>query len=274
MNRYDYPFFRLDYTEPFRQMTVTLHRPEAVNALNEAFWEQFPRLIAQLEADDAVRFVVFVGEGAHFCAGLDVKDFYLRYRELVHGEVAELRAALLRRIHFMQSGFTALANGQKVYLSALHGYCIGAGLDLAAACDLRLASADARISLREARVGIVADLGSLQRLPALIGLGHTKYLAYTAADIDAEEAYRMGLVARVTPDKESLLAEVTAIVRQMASNPWMAVSGSKQVLTATQTLGPDAAMAHVALYNAAFLDSRDFREFIQATLEQRKPNFA
>lgn len=270
---YSYPFFHVTLVSETHLAEVQLTRPEAVNAMDHRFWEDFPKLIAELEADPAVRFVSFHGAGAHFTAGLDVKDFYMRQREKVHGETADTRMQLQALVQHMQSGFNALARGHKIYIAALHGYCIGAGLDLAAACDLRLASADARISLREARVGIVADLGSLQRLPAIIGLGNTKLLAYTARDIDAETALRMGLVQEIAPDKDQLLQAVRSLVAEMAGNPFLAVSGSKQALSAVQKLGPEAALDHIALYNAAYLDSNDFREVIQATLESRKPNF-
>ena len=268
-----YPFLTVTRVPEARRADVVLSRPEAVNALDERFWADFPRLIADLEADPSVRFVVFSGEGPHFCAGLDIKDFYQRHRELIHGATGDLRQALYHRIRFMQSGFSALYHGQKIYLAALHGYCIGAGLDLAAACDLCLASADAKLSLREARVGIVADLGSLQRLPARIGWANTALLAYTGRDIDAQTAQGMGLVAQVADDKPALLAQTHALVAEMAANPWHAVQGTKQALRTSERLGADDGLERVALQNAAYLDSPDFREVIQATLEKRAPKF-
>ena len=130
----------------------------------------------------------------------------------------------------MQAAVTALAECTKPVIAAVSGWCIGGGLDLIAAADIRLASEDAKFSLREAKVAIVADIGSLQRLPGIIGEGNLRELAFTAKDIDAARAERMGLVNEVFADQEAVLAAAHAMAREIASNPPLVVQGIKDVL--------------------------------------------
>ncbi len=267
------PFFEVKLEPATRTAWVHLNRPEVKNAMNGDFWNGLPKLVAALEAQPEVRVVIFIGKGGHFSAGLDLKDFYMQQRETIHGPLADDRERLLQMVHAMQRGMRAVADSSKVYISAVQGYCIGAGLDLISACDLRLADASAIFSLREARVGIVADMGSLNRLPSIIGDGNTRLLALTGRDINAAEASRMGLVSAVYPTGEELIAAATALAAEIAANPAIAVRGTKHILNYMQSHGPDEGMDYVALYNAAFLDSKDFREVVLAFLEKRKPNF-
>ncbi len=256
-----------------RTAWVWLNRPQVKNAMDPAFWADLPLVVAELEADAEVRAVVVMGRGEQFSAGLDLKQFYLAHRDVIHGELADGRAQLLTLIEGMQRGMIAVYEAKKPWVAAVHGWCIGAGLDLAAACDIRLCDATAQFSLREARVGIVADMGVLSRLPALIGQGPTRYLALTGADIGTDEALRLQLVTRVLPDRAALIAAAQQLADTLVANPAIAVQGTKQVLNAVERLGGDEAMRHVALWNAAFLDSRDFREVIAAFIEKREPKF-
>ena len=141
------------------------------------------------------------------------------------------------------------------------------------ACDLRLASKDASFSLRETKVAIVADMGSLNRLPGIIGQGNTAMLAYTGRDFDALEAYRMGLVNEVFEDQDTLMDSALNLAREIASNPYLALKGTKEVLRYQRSHSVEDGMKYVAAWNAAFLDSKDLRELFAAFTEKRKPNF-
>jgi enoyl-CoA hydratase len=158
-------------------------------------------------------------------------------------------------------------------ICAIAGPCIGGGIDLASACDVRIASRDARFSVREVKVAIVADLGSLQRLPRIIGHGHTRELAFTGKDIDAERALRIGLVNDVLPDEASLLEHARAMAREIAANSPLAVQGAKEVLGYGEERRILDGERFVAVWNAAFLASNDLREAISAFLEKRDPRF-
>src|SRR5690606_25021283 len=153
---------------------------------------------------------------------------------------------------------------RKPVICAIAGPCIGGGVDLAAACDIRLASRDARFSVREVKIAIVADLGSLQRLPRIIGQGHTRELAFTGKDIDAERALRIGLVNDVLEDEASLLAHAREMARASADNSPLAVQGIKQVLAFGDERRILDGERYAAVWNSAFLASRDLVEAMTA----------
>jgi len=158
-------------------------------------------------------------------------------------------------------------------IAAIHGWCIGGGIDLVTACDIRLCAADARFSVREVRLAMVADMGTLQRLPRIVGQGVARELALTGRDFDATEADRVGLVNRVYPDRESLVEGALEVAAQIAANPPMAVSGTKHLLNWSADHTVDEGLDYVATWNAAMLQSLDLTEAIQAFSEKRAPRF-
>ena len=173
----------------------------------------------------------------------------------------------------MQRGFDAVERCRKPVIAAIGGLCIGGGVDLIAACDVRIASRDARFSVREVKVAMVADMGSLQRLPRIIGHGHTRELAFTGKDIDAERALRIGLVNDVYDDEPKLLEAARKLAREIADNPAVVVQGIKQVLAFGEGRSVADGERFVALWNAAFLASTDLVEAISAFAERRPPKF-
>jgi enoyl-CoA hydratase len=268
-----FAYFDIEIDAAAKTAWIYLNRPEVKNAMNGDFWKNLPLVVQALEQHPHVRVGIFMGRGGHFSSGLDLKDFYLAARETIHGQFADDREQLLTLIRNMQSGMQAVAHSSKVFIAAIQGYCIGAGLDLAAACDLRLCDATAVFSLREARVGIVADMGSLNRLPGIIGQGNTRLLAYTGRDVPGAQANEMGLVNALYVNGDELAAAAKALAAEIAANPAIAVRGTKHILNYMEGHGPDEGLDYVALYNAAFLDSKDFREVVLAFLEKRKPKF-
>ncbi|MHB8681639.1 MAG: crotonase/enoyl-CoA hydratase family protein [Acidimicrobiales bacterium] len=264
--------------------TLWLDRAEARNALGPAFWDELPRAMAELSDDRSVRAVVVAAKGPHFSVGLDLKA--MSGMLTGGGEGAEqgngssggpstaARAAAARQgILRMQRSVTSLAECPKPVIAAIHGYCIGGGVDLASACDIRLASADAVFSVRETRVAIVADLGSLQRLPRIIGKGHVAELAYTGKDITAERALAIGLVNDVLPDAEAVHKAGRALATEIAANSPLAVQGTKAVLTACEDRSVADGLDYVATWNAGFLQSDDLVEAMTAFLQKRPPEF-
>ena len=162
---------------------------------------------------------------------------------------------------------------RKPVIAAIDGWCIGGGLDLAAACDIRICSAQAKFSLREIRLAIVADIGSLQRLPPIIGQGHTRQLAFTGEDIDADRALAIGLVNDVHPDADALHAAAAAMAARIAANSPVTARGIKQVLDYCADKSVKDGLQYVAVWNAAFLQSKDLAEAISAFMERREPKF-
>jgi enoyl-CoA hydratase len=158
-------------------------------------------------------------------------------------------------------------------IAAIHGWCIGGGISLVSACDVRLCSQEAKFSLREVRLAIAPDLGALQRLPRIVGEGHARQLALTGEDVDAARAERMGLVNAVLPTPEALLQEARRLARDMAENAPFAVQGVKHVMETATRAAIEEGLRLSALWSGAFLQSEDFGEALAAFVERRGPRF-
>jgi enoyl-CoA hydratase len=236
------------------------------------FFDDLARVMAELAGDGSLRAVVLRGSERCFSYGLDLPATFREHGAIFSGAgLAGPRTELLKLIRRWQAAITAIADLPVPVIAAVHGHCIGGGLDVISACDVRLASADATFSLREARVAIVADLGSLQRLPGIIGQGHTRQLAYTAGDIDAERARAIGLVNDVYADREALDAAAMALAGEIAGNPPLVVRGIKEVLGFGEGRPVRDGLEYVAAWNAAFLQSEDLAEAVSAFLTKRPP---
>jgi enoyl-CoA hydratase len=238
------------------------------------FWQEIPGLFAWLDAASEVRVVVLRGAGEGFSHGLDLTAMASTLGELLLPTSGPLeRTRLLDLILRMQEATSALARCRKPVLAAIHGRCIGAGVDVASACDIRLCSSNATFSVREVKLAIVADMGSLARLPAIIGQGATRELALTGDDIDARRALELGLVSRVFDSPDILFAEAKAMAERIAGNPPLAVQGTKRVLNLRSEAAAQQGLAEVASWNAAFLPSLDLAEAVAAFVERRPPAF-
>jgi enoyl-CoA hydratase len=177
-------------------------------------------------------------------------------------------------IERMQASVTSLAACRKPVVAAVHGYCLGGGVDLITACDVRLASDDAVFSVRETKMAIVADLGSLQRLPRIVGAGHAAELALTGRDIDAERARSIGLVNDVVPGgADGVRARARQLADEIAQNSPLAVQGTKSVLAANDGRTIDEGLQFVAWWNSLYLRSDDLTEAVTAFFEKRPPKF-
>lgn len=251
---------------------LILCRPKKGNAMGPAFWIELPAAVAEADADPAVRVLLLRAEGDNFCFGLDLLGNSGELGALITGQTqAPERTALLRLVQGWQQAVDSLASARKPVVAAVQGWCIGGGLDVVAACDLRVCARDARFSLRETKMAMVADIGSLQRLPGIIGHAATAELAFTGGDIDAARAERLGLVGRVFDDSEALLVGARALASEIAGNPPLVVQGVKQVLNVGRRREIQAGLDYVALWNAAFVQSDDLVEALTAFAEKRAP---
>jgi enoyl-CoA hydratase len=253
---------------------VTLLGPGKGNAMGPDLWEELPEVFAGLDADEEVRAVVLTGSGSNFSYGLDLPAMMPAWAEVLGaGAQAGPRTRFLQEIRRLQAAVGSVAVCRKPVVAAVSGWCIGAGVDLIAAADVRVASADAKFSVREVKVAIVADLGSLHRLAGIIGEGHLRELALTGKDIDAARAERIGLVNDVYPDQEAVLAAARELAGEIAANPPLVVQGAKEILNEGREPVVAAGLRHVAAWNAAFLPSEDLAEAMRAFLEKRPPSF-
>jgi enoyl-CoA hydratase len=253
---------------------VTLIGPGKGNAMGPDFWSELVPLFGALDVDDDVRAVVLTGSGKNFSYGLDLPAMAGDFgKVLAENAKARPRTEFHDTIKRMQAGINAVADCRKPVIAAIAGWCIGGGVDLITAADIRLASTDAKFSVREVRVAIVADMGSLARLGGIVGEGHLRELAFTGKDIDAARAEKIGLVNEVFADGDAVLAAARATAREIADLPPLVVQGTKTVLDHSRRAAVEDSLRYVAAWNAAFLPSEDLTEAITATFEKRPPNF-
>lgn len=241
--------------------------------MGPAFWNEFAQVFRWLDGDSRVRVVLLRGEGAHFSTGLDLQAMAGEVGPLVGPALATERYALFALIQKMQGAIDAVAACKKPVIAAIHGNCLGGGVDLITACDVRLCSDDAVFSVREVRLAMVADVGTLARLPSIVGQGIAREWALTGDDVTAARALRAGLVNECYASHEQLFSSARSMAERIAKNPPLTVQGVKQVLNDRSEREAKESLKYVALYNAAFLPSDDLREALSAWMEKREPKF-
>lgn len=244
------------------------------NRMGPAFWDEVPGFFRAVDREDDVRVVLLRGAGKRFSTGLDMTAMAPVIAPVYsEGTSARARRDLMDAIMKMQEGPLAAALCRKPIVVAIHGHCIGGAIDLVAACDVRLATATATLSVREAAVGIVADLGTLFWLPRLVGQGHARELTYTAKDLTGTEAATIGLVNRALPDEAALLADARATCAAIAANPPLVVQGAKEVLNRDLEAALRSHLTQVATWNTSFLATQDLQEAVTAFFEKRAPAY-
>jgi enoyl-CoA hydratase len=260
--------------------TVWLDNPDRRNAMGSAFFEGIKPVFDDLADDPDVWAIVLAAKGPAFTVGLDLKEVGGGLSGGLGGggkagSDASRRLTSRRQLLRWQEAFTAVADCPKPVVAAIHGWCIGGGIDLICCADIRLASADTTFSVRETKVAIVADLGTLQRLPKILSPGHVAELAFTGKDITAERAAGMGLVNDVVGGSaDEVYAAARAMAEEIASNPPLVVQGVKQVLKAGRELTVEQGLDYVSLWNSAFLGTNDLVEAMTSFMEKRPPNYS
>jgi enoyl-CoA hydratase len=248
---------------------LVMNRPSKRNAMGLAFYKHLRDHMHRFDQDPDIRVVVIKGAGPSFTSGTDLTEA----GGMIGDGAADGRERLRCRIAELQADITAIEKCRKPVIAAIHGHCIGGGVDLIAACDVRLAARDSLFSIRETRLGIIADVGTLQRLPYIIGHGWFRELALTGRDFGADEALQMGLVTRVCEDREALYTAARELADHIAACPPLTVQGVKEVILYSRDNGVFPGLAYVAQKNAAALPSGDLMEAIAALVEKRAPVF-
>lgn len=268
----DFTFYHVEKKNPIAW--VWLNRPEKKNAMNPPAWKELPDVFDDLSNDPDIRVVVVAGKGPSFCAGIDLISMVAELPELMDGEQkGGIKWQLIKKIYPLQETMTCIEKCRKPVIAAVHGHCLGAGLDMITACDIRLCSKDAVFSLREAAVGFVADVGVLQRIPLIVGQGIARELAYTAKNIDAKRAKEILLINDVFDDMDTLLAEAEKMAVEIAENSPLAVQASKDVLNYGVGKSVDDGLKYVAAVSSNIIPSHDLFEAVSAFTEKRKPKF-
>ena len=250
-----------------------LNRPEKLNALNEKLWFEIRELADWVSESKEVRALILSGHGGSFTAGIDL-NFVMEMQKRYFTEPEGVRQESLRTyIGKLQASFNALRNCEKPTIAAIHGHCIGGGVDLITAFDLRYGTKGSTFSVKEVDLGIVADIGTLQRLPLFIGEAKTRELAFTARNFDGTEAHRLGLLNDCFETPEEMSEACKKMAKQIASKSPLTIRGIKKVLNYNEDRNLEDGLDYVANWNAASLFSDDLKEAFNAYMEKRMPEF-
>jgi enoyl-CoA hydratase len=242
------------------------------NPMGTRFWDELPRVFDELSDDAEVRAIVLSSTGKDFSFGLDLTELAPQLMPTLKAGVAG-RAEIERIGSRWQRALDHVAGCGKPVIAAVSGWCIGAGLELVAACDFRICSDDARFSLREVRMGVVPDVGGLQRLPFIIGEGWLRQLALTGDDVLAPSALQIGLVNAVLASPELAREAAVAHARRIAMNPPRVVAAIKQVLNSRTEASVQRSLRHALLLNASLMQTDDFVEAVTALMQKRTAIF-
>lgn len=253
---------------------VILDRPEKLNAMAPKFFDEIRRAFEEIDGDDSTRVAILHAEGRMFTAGLDLKAA----GGLLTGDGAKTSEAAsnyktYRNIRRLQDCFTALQTCRKPVIAAIHGKCIGGGIDLITAADIRLCTSDSEFSIFETRIAITADVGTLQRITPIVGKGMAREMAFTGKFIGSERAMQSQLVNAVYPDKNAMMDGARAMAREIASNSPLAVQGTKTVMNYSDEHTTEEGLEYVAQWNSAFIRSDDLTEAMTAFIEKRDAKF-
>ena len=253
---------------------IELNRPDKANALDEELWFALGECFRELDENEAVRVCILSGSGSNFTAGIDIKFLQSLGQEVEHFDCeGRKREYLRRKIIRLQAAFTQIEEYRKPVLAAIHGGCIGAGVDLVSACDMRYSTSDAVFQIKEIDLGITADVGTLQRLPKLIPQGIVRELAYTGRKFSGEEAREFGLVNSCYSDQESMISAVRKIAVQIAEKSPLAMRGVKEMLLHSRENSVADGLNYVATWNSAMLLSADLEESVMAMLQNRSVEY-
>jgi len=269
----DYTHIRIDRNAHVAE--VVLNNPDRLNAMSRKFFFEIKQAFEELDADPEIRAVVLWAEGRLFTCGLDLKEASTGILGGGNGEISQGRRSddTYRHILDLQDCFTAIERCRKPVVAAVHGHCIGGGVDLTTACDIRVCTEDATFAIHETKIAIVADVGTLQRITALVGKGFAREMAYTGKRVPANRALQFGLVNDVYPDHTSMLEGARALASEIAANSPLTVQGTKQVLQYSEEHTVQEGLDFVAQWNASRLKTNDLIEAVTAFMEKRDPVF-
>ncbi|WP_298358830.1 crotonase/enoyl-CoA hydratase family protein [Runella sp.] len=251
---------------------VIFNRPERANALNQKAWDEMKAIFEELDENDEVRVIVLSGNGKHFCAGIDL-ELLMNVAQFAQKCEGRKREKLRKKVFELQAPINAIEQCSKPVIAAIHGGCIGGGVDIISACDMRYSTDDAFFTIKEIDMGMVADLGTFQRLPKIIPPGIAREMAYTGRNVSGKEAERIGLTNRSFPDAETMQAEVVKIAQNIAAKSPLSIRGTKAILNHSRDHSVADGLDYMATWNAAMLLSDDLMEAFQAKMQKRDAVF-
>ena len=248
---------------------ITLDRPEKRNAVTLALWRDLDEAVVQADEDPEARVVLIQGAGKCFCAGIDLSPGNDLFAAMIGRPGAAQKVNLYDEIKKGQDFHTRVDRLSKPTVAVIHKYCLGVGLELAVCADIRLCSADAVFALPEVKLGIITDVGGLQRLTRIVGKGHAREISFRGHRFDAQKAKAINLVNQVYPDRETLEKAAREMAEEIAGNPPLAVQGAKQVFLFDEEATMDESLEYNAARSCMIIPSEDIGEAVSAYLEKR-----
>ncbi|MET4575875.1 enoyl-CoA hydratase-related protein [Ottowia thiooxydans] len=261
--------FSLNITDHIAHLV--LNRPDELNTMNPAFWRELDQVLTHLQRVGEARALVISSTGKHFSAGMALDVFGGAIQ--MDDQSAEGRAAIFDLLTNMQATFSKMESLRIPVIAALHGGCIGGAVDMVTAACIRYASADAFFCIQEINIGMVADVGTLQRLPKLIPLAVVKELAYTGRRLGAQKAMQYGLVNEVFETPEATLAAAMQCAREIAAKPPVAVWGTKQAVNYARDHSVEDSLRQMGWLQGTIWSNAHVREAVTAMKEKRAAEF-
>lgn len=254
---------------------VQLSRPEKRNCMSTEFWNELPDIVRDIDQNAKARVIVLSSTGPHFTSGLDLKGFKLNTDTEGDEKTQKLQqsAGFYSSISLMQESFSVLEQCRIPVLSAIQGGCIGGGVDLVTACDIRYACEDTYFTIYEIKIGMTADVGTFPRIVKLLPEGIVRELAYTGRRMLPDEALRLGFVNKVYPDQQSMIDGVMEVAKDIASNAPLAVYGCKKMINYARDHSTADGLDYIAVWNMSMLKGEQMMESQVAAMEKRPGNF-
>ena len=256
---------------------ISMCRGDAFNSMTKAFWSELPELVDKISDEGKARVIVISAQGKHFCAGMDLANFksdgdFLSTdtKKITQGRRSEAQFRVTRDLQY---SISCLEKSRIPVIAAIQGACIGAGVDLITACDIRYASSDAFFCIQETNIGMTADVGTLQRLPYLIPEGILRELAFTGRKLSADEGLKYGLINAVFDTPDAVIEHALSVAHEIADKAPLAISGIKEVLNYNRDHTVEESLNYNALWNAAMNFSDDMMEAFKSKTEKRDPDF-
>ena len=252
---------------------ITLNRPKKRNALNTQVWDALDQAIGMAERDPEARVIMVRGKGKSFCAGLDLSPENEIFASFNKPPDASQKVWFFKEVTRIQKIHTRLERISKPTIAVIQGHCLGAGLELALCCDIRMCERKTIFALPEPKLGIITDVGGLQRLPRVVGKGHAREIAFRGNRFDADRAERIQLVNHVYVDPETLEKRAKEMAEEIAGNPPLAVQGAKEVMCFDEKADLEESLHYNAARSSMIIPSKDLLEAVSAYLQKRKGNF-
>lgn len=262
-----------DFLVEDRIATIRFNRPDKVNIMSLPFWQEMVDVFAEIEERPEIRAAIIASTGRHFTGGLDLGAFASVGADSMSAERGRAGEQMRRTVLEMQETFNVIERSRVPVLAAIQGGCIGGGVDMASACDMRYCTADAFFCIQEINIGMTADVGTLQRLPHLIPAGMMRELAYTGRRLPAAEALRIGLVNKVYDNQDAMLADVRAIALEITSKSPLAITGTKRVLDYARDHSVADSLEYMAVWQSGMFLTEDLMIQMQANQSKAPAKF-